>query len=64
MKFPDEQEENQQTLVEQLLAAIGKESGNRKSADEDEAKERKEADRENDKRVGTYDRIFLRCKRD
>ena len=54
MKFPDEQEENQQTLVEQLLAAIGKESGNRKSADEAEAKERKEADRELDKKINKF----------
>ena len=54
MKFPDEQEENQQTLVEQLLAAIGKESGNRKSADEAEAKERKEADRELDEKISKF----------
>lgn len=54
MKFPDEQEENQQTLVEQLLAAIGKESGNRKLADEAEAKERKEADRELDAKINEY----------
>lgn len=54
MKFPDEQEENQQTLVEQLLAAIGKESGNRKSADEAEAKERKEADRELDEKINKF----------
>lgn len=51
MKFSDDQEEDQQTIVEQLLAAVGKESGERKNADEDEAETRKEADRELDAKI-------------
>lgn len=51
MKFSDDQEEDQQTLVEQLLAAVGKESGDRKTADEDEAEARKEADRALDAKI-------------
>lgn len=64
MNFSDDQEENQQTLVEQLLTAVGKEYGERKSADEEEcqarenadqneAKERENADKELDEKIET-----------
>ena len=38
--FPDEEEEKQQTLVEQLVSYSGKETGERKAADEAEKQER------------------------
>lgn len=44
MGFPDDEEESQQTLVEQLLAKIGTEEGERKEADETEREERIAAD--------------------
>ena len=39
MGFPDDEEESQQTLVEQLLTKVGKEEGDRKTADETEREE-------------------------
>ena len=44
MDFPDNEEEGQDTLVEQILTFVGKETGERKSADEEERKTRIEAD--------------------
>lgn len=44
MGFPDDEEENQQTLVEQLLTKVGKEEGDRKTADDTEREERIAAD--------------------
>lgn len=49
MGFPDDEEESQQTLVEQLLTKVGKEEGNRKTADETEREERIAADAEEKK---------------
>lgn len=40
MGFPDDEEEKQQTLVEQLVSYSGKETGERKAADEAEKQER------------------------
>lgn len=40
MGFPDDEEEKQQTLIEQLVSNIGKETGERKKADETERNER------------------------
>lgn len=40
MGFPDDEEEKQQTLIEQLLSNSGKETGERKKADETERNER------------------------
>ncbi len=70
MKFSDDQEENQQTLVEQLLSAVGKECGERKSADEkecqarenadqNEAKERENADKKLDEKIETIKKEML-----
>lgn len=44
MGFPDDEEENQETLVEQLLTKVGKEEGDRKTADDTEREERIAAD--------------------
>lgn len=44
LNFPDDEEKGQDTLVEQILAFVGKEAGERKSADEEEQKARIEAD--------------------
>lgn len=44
MGFPDDEEESQQTLVEQLLTKLGKEEGDRKTADDTEREERIAAD--------------------
>ncbi len=44
MGFPDEEEEENQSLIEQIIAQSGKESGERKAADEKERSERKTAD--------------------
>lgn len=44
MGFPDEEEEVDQSLIEQIIAQSGKESGERKAADEKERSERKTAD--------------------
>ena len=44
MGFPDEEEEENQSLIEQIIAQSGKESGERKAADEKERSERKAAD--------------------
>ena len=44
MGFPDDEEESQQTLVEQLLTKVGKEEGDRKTADDSEREERIAAD--------------------
>lgn len=44
MGFPDDEEEKQQTLIEQLVSNIGKETGERKKADETERNERTQAD--------------------
>ena len=44
MGFPDDEEESQQTLVEQLLTKVGKEEGDRKTADDTEREERIDAD--------------------
>ena len=44
MGFPDEEEEENQSLIEQIIARSGKESGERKAADEKERSERKTAD--------------------
>ena len=44
MDFPDDEEEGQDTLVEQILTFVGKETGERKRADEEEQKARTEAD--------------------
>ena len=44
MGFPDDEEESQQTLVEQLLTKVGKEKGDRKTADDTEREERIAAD--------------------
>ena len=41
MGFPDNEEEKQQTLIEQLVSNSGKETGERKKADETEKSERK-----------------------
>lgn len=49
MGFPDNEEESQQTLVEQLLTKVGKEEGDRKTADETEREERIAADAEEKK---------------
>lgn len=49
MGFPDDEEESQQTLVEQLLTKVGKEEGDRKTADETEREERIAADAEEKK---------------
>ena len=49
MGFPDDEEESQQTLVEQLLTKVGKEEGDRKTADETEREERIAADVEEKK---------------
>lgn len=43
MGFPDDDAENQKTLVEQILAKTGQEAGERKTADEKEKQERIEA---------------------
>ena len=43
MGFPDDDAENQKTLVEQILAKTGQEEGERKTADEKEKQERIEA---------------------
>ena len=40
MRFPDDEEGKQQTLIEQLLSNSGKETGERKKADETERNER------------------------
>lgn len=42
--FPDEEEEADKSLIEQIIAQSGKESGERKAADEKERSERKTAD--------------------
>jgi hypothetical protein len=44
MGFPDEEEEENQSLIEQIIAQSGKESGERKAADEKERSERIAAD--------------------
>lgn len=44
MGFPDDEEESQQTLVEQLLTKVGKEEWDRKTADDTEREERIAAD--------------------
>lgn len=44
MGFPDEEEEASQSLIEQIIAQSGKESGERKAADAQERAERIEAD--------------------
>ena len=44
MGFPDEEEEASQSLIEQIIAQSGKESGERKAADVQERVERIEAD--------------------
>lgn len=44
MGFPDEEEEADPSLIEQIIAQSGKESGERKAADEKERSERKTAD--------------------
>lgn len=44
MGFPDEEEEENQSLIEQIIAQSGKESGERKVADEKERSERIAAD--------------------
>ena len=44
MGFPDEEEEADKSLIEQIIAQSGKESGERKAADEKERSERKTAD--------------------
>ncbi|GAB5611931.1 hypothetical protein JCM37173_24590 [Allocoprococcus similis] len=44
MGFPDDEEEKQKTLVEQLLTKVGKEEGDRKTADDTEREERIAAD--------------------
>ena len=44
MGFPDEEEEADKSLIEQIIAQSGKESGERKAADEKEQSERKTAD--------------------
>lgn len=44
MGFPDDEEEKQQTLIEQLVSNSGKETGERKKADETERNERTQAD--------------------
>ena len=44
MGFPDEEEEADQSLIEQIIAQSGKESGERKAADAQERAERIEAD--------------------
>lgn len=44
MGFPDEEEEVDQSLIEQIIAQSGKESGERKAADAQERAERIEAD--------------------
>lgn len=44
MGFPDEEEEVDQSLIEQIIAQSGKESGERKAADAQEREERIEAD--------------------
>ena len=44
MGFPDEEEEVDQSLIEQIIAQSGKESGERKAADAKERAERIEAD--------------------
>ena len=49
MGFPDDEEESQQTLVEQLLTKVGKEEGDRKTADVTEREERIAADAEEKK---------------
>ena len=43
MGFPDDDAEDQKTLVEQILAKTGQEAGERKTADEKEKQERIEA---------------------
>ena len=43
--FPDDEEEKQKTLVEQLVAYTGKETADRKAADESEKQERTEVDK-------------------
>ena len=43
MGFPDDDAENQKTIVEQILAKTGQEAGERKTADEKEKQERIEA---------------------
>ena len=49
MGFPDDEEEKQETLVEQLLTKVGKEEGDRKTADDTEREERIAADAEEKK---------------
>ena len=49
MGFPDDEEEKQKTLVEQLLTKVGKEEGDRKTADDTEREERIAADGEEKK---------------
>lgn len=44
MGFPDEEEETDRSLIEQIIAQSGKESGERKAADAQERAERIEAD--------------------
>lgn len=44
MGFPDDEGEKQQTLIEQLVSNSGKETGERKKADETERNERTQAD--------------------
>lgn len=44
MGFPDEEEEADKSLIEQIIAQSGKELGERKAADEKERSERKTAD--------------------
>lgn len=44
MSFPDEEEKENQSLIEQIIAQSGKESEERKAADEKERSERKAAD--------------------
>ena len=44
MGFPDEEEETDRSLIEQIIAQSGKESGKRKAADAQERAERIEAD--------------------
>ena len=44
--FPDDEEEGKQTLVEQAVTAVSKESGERKTADENEKAQRIAGDQE------------------
>ena len=57
MGFPDDEEEKQQTLIEQLVSNIGKETGERKKADETERNERTAAiEKEKSERTATIEK--------